>query len=116
MVLVGNFFNNLVPYTSDQAVVQRYLATKDEKAAARAIWTNAALVPVATLILFTLGTALWAFYREQPEMLDPTLATDAIFPLFIVQQLPAGVAGLVIASIFAAAMDRTITALCLSLK
>jgi len=105
VVIVGNFFLNLVPYTSDQAVVQRYFTTKDEKAAAKSIWTNAALLVPSTLTLFLLGTGLWAFYRANPELLNPTLPTDSIFPLFIAQQLPAGIAGLLIAAVFAASMS-----------
>lgn len=105
VVLIGNLFNNLIPYTSDQAVVQRYLTTRTEKEAARGIWVNAALIPVSTLILFTLGTALWAFYRQQPQDLIPGQPTDSIFPLFIAQQLPPGVAGLLIAAVFAASMS-----------
>ena len=105
VVIVGNFFLNLVPYTSDQAVVQRYFTTKDEKAAARSIWTNAALLLPSTLTLFMLGTGLWAFYRSNPELLNPTLPTDSIFPLFIAQQLPVGIAGLLIAAVFAASMS-----------
>ncbi len=105
VVVVGNFFNNLIPYTSDQAVVQRYLTTPDEKSAARSIWTNAVLLLPSTLILFTLGTGLWAFYRSRPELLNPNLPADSVFPLFIAQQLPAGVSGLVIAGVFAASMS-----------
>lgn len=105
VVIVGNFFLNLVPYTSDQAVVQRYFTTKDEKAAAKSIWTNAALLLPSTLTLFLLGTGLWAFYRSNPELLNPALPTDSIFPLFIAQQLPVGIAGLLIAAVFAASMS-----------
>lgn len=105
VVVVGNLFMNLVPYTSDQAVVQRYFTTKDEKTAARSIWTNAILIIPSTLTLFLLGTALWAFYRANPDLLDPSLPTDSIFPLFISQQLPAGIAGLLIAAVFAASMS-----------
>ena len=105
VVLVGNLFNNLVPYTSDQAVVQRYLTTKDERAAAKGIWMNALMVVPSTLTLFLLGTGLWAFYKARPELLSPTLPTDSIFPLFLSQQLPAGLAGLVIAGVFAASMS-----------
>lgn len=105
VVLVGNLFMNLVPYTSDQAVVQRYFTTRDEKTAARSIWTNAILLIPSTLTLFLLGTGLWAFYRANPELLNPALPTDSIFPLFIAQQLPAGVAGLLIAAVFAASMS-----------
>lgn len=105
VVLVGNFFLNLVPYTSDQAVVQRYFTTKDEKSAARSIWTNAVLLVPSTLTLFLLGTGLWAFYRMNPELLNPSLPPDSIFPLFIAQQLPVGIAGLLIAAVFAASMS-----------
>jgi len=105
VVLIGNWFNNLVPYTSDQAVVQRYLTTKDERAAARSIWTNACLIIPSTATLFMLGTALWAFYGAKPHLLRPDLPTDSIFPLFMAQQPPAGLAGLVIAGVFAASMS-----------
>ncbi len=105
VVLIGNLFNNLVPYTSDQAVIQRYLTTKDEKSAARAIWTNALMIPFSTLVLFLVGTGLWAFYRQRPELLSPSLPADSIFPLFISQELPTGLAGLVIAGVFAASMS-----------
>jgi SSS family solute:Na+ symporter len=105
VVLLGNFLANLVPYTSDQAVVQRYLTTPDEKSAARAIWTNALLAIPGTAVFFAVGTALFVFYQAHPENLNPALAADAIFPWFISRQLPAGIAGLVIAGIFAAAMS-----------
>ncbi len=105
VVVVGNLFLNLIPYTSDQAVIQRYFTTRDEKAAARSIWTNAVLIIPSTLTLFLLGTGLWAFYRSHPALLDPGLPTDSIFPLFISQQLPAGVVGLLIAAVFAASMS-----------
>ncbi len=105
IVLLGNLFANLGPYTSDQVVVQRYLTTKDEKAAARSIWTNAALVLPGTVLWFGLGTALYAFYKLNPERLEPATNTDAIFPLFIAQQLPAGLSGLIIAAVFAATMS-----------
>ena len=105
VVLVGGIFASLGPYTADQTVVQRYLTTRDEPAAARSIWTNAALAIPGSLIWFGLGTALYVFYKLHPASLDPALSTDAIFPLFIAQQLPAGVSGLIIASLFAATMS-----------
>ena len=105
VVFFGNFLGNLVPYTTDQAVVQRYLTVKDEKAARRAIWTNAIMTIPGSIIFFGIGVALFAFYRSRPDMLNPSLNNNAIFPLFIKQQLPAGVAGLVIAGVFAAAMS-----------
>jgi solute:Na+ symporter, SSS family len=107
VALVGMGFTNLISYTSNQEVVQRYLTTVDEREAARAVWTNALLSLPSGLLFFCVGTGLFVFYRQQPERLDPTLATDAIFPLFILQELPAGVAGFVVAGIFAAAQPTS---------
>jgi Na+/proline symporter len=64
----------------------------------------AASIPWA-LTVFALGTALYVFYKTQPTALNPTVDTDGIVPLFIAQQLPRGVGGLLIAAIFAAAMS-----------
>jgi len=105
VVIIGNFLGNLVPYTSDQAVVQRYLTTKDEKSAAKAIWLNAILCVPGSVLFFLVGTALWAFYKTNPELLNPGGRANDIFAWFIAQQLPAGIAGLVIAGIFAASMS-----------
>lgn len=102
VVLLGSLFSNLIPYTTDQAVIQRYMTTPTERQAARAIWTNAALTIPATLLFFSIGTALYVYYKQQPHLLNPNLPTDAIFPWFIVSGLPVGVSGLVIAGLFAA--------------
>ena len=105
VIVIGGYMNSLGVYSSDQTVVQRYLTTRDEWAAARSIWTHISIaIPSATLF-FALGTALWAFFKTHPELLDPTGKTDQIFPWFIAGQLPAGVSGLVIAALFAAAMS-----------
>ena len=105
VIVFGAAAQILVSYTGDQTVVQRYLTTADEKAAARGIWTNALLTIPASLLFFGVGTALWAFYKTRPELLNPTGTSDDVFPWFIAQQLPAGIAGLVIAGLFAAAMS-----------
>lgn len=106
VLVFGGFGANLVSYGSDQTVIQRYLTTKDEKDAARSIWTNGILTIPASIIFFSLGTALFVFFKSFPQKLNPTMAmTDAVFPWYIVSQLPAGIAGLLIAGIFAAAMS-----------
>jgi Na+/proline symporter len=51
------------------------------------------------------------FYKSRPEHLDPTFNTDAILPLFITRELPAGAAGLVVAGIFAAAQSTVSTSM-----
>lgn len=103
--VVANAFAYLYPSTADQTVVQRYLATATAAQAKRAVWTNAVLSIPTAFLFFGLGTALWVFYRQHPELLDPTLQTDAILPLFIVERFPPGLSGLIIAGVFAASMS-----------
>jgi len=105
VLVIGNLFMNLVTYTSDQVVIQRYLTTRDEKRSAASIWTNAAITFPVSFIWFLIGTALYVFYKLSPERLSPNLPTDSIFPHFISQQLPSGVTGIVIAALFAASMS-----------
>lgn len=111
VIILGAIGQNTSSYTADQAVVQRYMTTPDQKLAARAIWTNAILSVLATLIFFGMGTALWAFYQSNPGQLDPTITTDQIFPLFIATQMPVGLAGLIIAGVFAAAQSTVSTSM-----
>ena len=106
VMLLGGIFANITTYGADQTMVQRYLTTKTEKEAKKSVWTNAVLVVPATLIFFFVGTALFAFYNFFPGELNPTFQNnDAIFPWYIASQLPAGISGLLIAGIFAAAMS-----------
>ena len=106
VVLIGGFASNLVQYGSDQTVIQRYLTTKDEKGAAKGITVGAWMSLPATLIFFSLGTLLFIYYKVNPALLNPTLEkTDSIFPWFIINSLPNGVSGLLIAAIFAASMS-----------
>ncbi|HAK56756.1 MAG: sodium/solute symporter [Vicinamibacterales bacterium] len=104
VMLVGSMFTSLVPYTTDQSVIQRYMTTRDEAAAARSVWTNTIISIPAGLLFFALGTALYVFYQSHPELLRAG-RHDEILPRFMVQQLPAGLAGLGIAGIFAASMS-----------
>lgn len=105
IVLGAIFTNNLPPYTTDQAVVQRYLTTPTERQASRAIWTNAILSVPALLLFFFLGTALYVFYQVYPDRVITFDKADKIFPWFIAHEMPAGLAGLVIAGVFAASMS-----------
>ena len=105
VALIGTSFINLSTYTADQAVVQRYLSTRNQSAAAQAMWLNAVFVIPWGLLVFTLGTALYTFYRSHPELMEIGVKTDSVVPLFMAYQLPPGLAGLVIAAIFAATMS-----------
>lgn len=106
VVLLGGFFANLITSGSDQTMVQRYITTASVSEAKQSVWTFALLAIPATLLFFTMGTLLFLFYSQNPAQLDATLMNDdAIFPWYIVSQLPAGVSGLLIAGIFSAAMS-----------
>jgi SSS family transporter len=111
VVILGSFGQNISSYTSDQAVVQRYLTTQDRKRAKNSIWTAALLTVPASILFFGLGAALFIFYKANPEKLDPTYMTDQIFPLFISREVPVGIAGLIVAGIFAAAQSTISTSM-----
>ncbi|MEN6426228.1 MAG: sodium:solute symporter [Phycisphaerales bacterium] len=106
VVIFGALFtNSLIPYTTDQSVIQRYLTTPSPKQAAKAIWLNGILAVVAGVLFLSLGTGLHVFYKANPSRLETLAATDQIFAVFIAREMPAGLAGLVIAGVFAAAMS-----------
>lgn len=104
VAIVGFFFLNVTPYTSDQTVVQRYLTTKDEDAARKSIWANAVLGLPAIIIFYGLGTSLYVYYKTNPATIASGNVNE-ILPWFIVQSLPVGLAGIVIGGIFAATMS-----------
>jgi solute:Na+ symporter, SSS family len=115
VVLVYGLFINLQNYGIDQNFVQRYMATStDKKAKASALFGSLLYVPVS-LVFFYIGTALFAYYTARPELLPDELwepgMGDKVFPWFIVNGLPPGITGLLIAAIFAAGMSTVSTSL-----
>lgn len=90
---------------SDQNYVQRIQAVENESAARKVVTIQLLIAVPLNVLFFGLGTALFLYYRTHPVMLEPHLQTDTIFPLYIMQNLPVGVAGLVVAGIFAASMS-----------
>jgi SSS family transporter len=111
VIIIGALGQNLVSYGSDQAVVQRYMTTSDTKKAAKSILTNGIMSVPAGLLFFAVGTALYVFYKSHPAGIDPNFQNDAVMPLFIVEEVPAGLAGLIIAGIFAAAQSTISTSM-----
>lgn len=108
VVLLYGITINLQNFGIDQSYVQRYLTAKSDVAAKRSVWLGALLYLPISALLFLLGTALFAFYSASPELLPEStgaLKPDTVFPHFIVTELPPGVTGLLIASVFAAAMS-----------
>ena len=97
MVLNGIFYA-LQKYGTDQTIVQRYLAAKNDREAKKAAYIGA-------LFMF-IGTALFAYYHAQGAPLLPEdLKADEVFPYFIAHELPVGIRGLIIAALAAAAIS-----------
>ncbi len=106
VIILGGLANNLISYTSDQTVIQRYLTTPDSKSAGRGILVNGVMSVFVSVAFYMIGTGLYTFYKTHPAELDITMGqSDAIFPFFMMSQMPAGVAGALIAAIFAATMS-----------
>ena len=108
VVLAYGFITNLQNFGIDQAYVQRYITAKSDRAARQSIWMGALLYLPIGAIFFFIGTALFAFYQPQPDILPTGIKPDAVFPYFIMTQLPVGLTGLVLAAICAAAMDSNL--------
>ncbi len=106
VIIIGGMANNLISYTSDQTVIQRYLTTKDEKEASRSIMMNGFMSVFISVAFFAIGAGLNTFFKTHPAEQHYTMPkSDIIFPFFMISQLPAGIAGLLIAAIFAATMS-----------
>lgn len=108
VVLIYGVVINLQNFGIDQSYVQRYVTAKSEEAARRSVWYGALLYLPIGAAFFFIGTALFAFYSAQPGLLPEGTRADAVFPHYISTQLPAGLAGLVIAGLCAAAMDSNL--------
>ncbi|MBO5507722.1 MAG: sodium:solute symporter [Bacteroides sp.] len=107
--LIYGVFTNLQNYGIDQSYVQRYHTAKSEKEAKfSALFGGYLFIPVSA-VFFMIGTGLYAFYKVHPGVLPDGVGADYVFPFFIVNELPVGLTGLLIASIFAAGMSTIAT-------
>ncbi len=94
---------------SDQMAIQRYLATRDVRAARRMYGISLFCGALVTLLLAALGLALFAYFKANPRMLPDgktvTTGADGLLPQYVVRGLPAGLSGLVVAGLLSAAMS-----------
>ncbi|KAA3612383.1 MAG: sodium:solute symporter [Calditrichaeota bacterium] len=102
--VIGGIFLSLASHGTDQLIVQRLLACKTLKGSQKALITSGVVVMLQFFFFLSIGVLLYAFYTHFPEKLAIS-KNDEIFPLFIINELPSGLSGLVIAAIFAAAMS-----------
>ncbi len=108
------FVVELAVRTTDQQFVQRYLCVKSIKEAQKSAFLSWGLGFVFTLIFMLVGVFLYAFFQLHPIEGGESIAAKKAFSYFIVNYLPDGVTGILVAGIFAAAMsslDSALTAL-----
>lgn len=104
IIFLGSVFNNLHQYTASQDVVQRYQTTDSPKSTAKSLMVNRFLALLTIPLFYGIGTVLYSYYRHA-DALPADFNTSAIVPYFAVKVLPAGISGLLIAAIFAAAQS-----------
>lgn len=107
--IVSVFLWMVCTSAGDQVSVQRFMATKDAKAARRATAIQLSVGMIVGMTLGLVGMALLGYFQAHPELLpeEGSLKSqaDKIFPYFIAFQLPPVVTGLVVSGLFAAAMS-----------
>ncbi|MGC1241221.1 MAG: sodium:solute symporter [Chryseosolibacter sp.] len=123
VIFLYGFFINLNNFGIDQNYVQRYHTAKTEKEAAKSIWLCVYWYVPVSLVFFFIGTALYAYFHQHPELIEtikqqvalekgvdsstlqPSDYGDKVLPYFMVNKVPAGLLGLIIAAILSAAMS-----------
>ena len=97
--LVGGAFLSMASHGTDQLIVQRLLSTKNLRDSQKAVIGSGVIVIFQFAIFLVLGVMLYAYYGTI------NAKPDEIFPMFIINVLPPGVTGIIIAGLFAAAMS-----------
>lgn len=108
--LIGGAFLAMASHGTDQLIVQRLLTCKDKKSSQKAVIFSGVIVFVQFTIFLIIGLMLFALYKgvDYKSMLvdgHNLTKSDEIFPMFIVQNLPIGLAGLVVAGLLSASMS-----------
>ncbi|MDP1572109.1 MAG: sodium:solute symporter [Vicinamibacterales bacterium] len=109
--VIGGAFLTTATHGTDQMMVQRYLCARTEADARKALLWSGVAVFVQFVVFLLIGAMLFVYYTQHAPgeiasfTRDGRVQTDRIFPYFIVNHLPPGVVGLVLAAIFAAAMS-----------
>ena len=111
VTLIYGLFINLQNYGIDQNYIQRYKSAKDLKSAKSSVLYGGLLYVPVSFLFFVIGTALFVYYKLQTDLIPEGMASDQVFPYFIVNGLPVGVTGLLIAAILAAGMSTLSTSI-----
>ncbi len=97
--LIGGAFLSMSSHGTDQLIVQRLLAAKSLEDSKKALITTGVVVIFQFTLFLILGVLLFAYYGPME------IRSDEIFPKFIIEVLPSGVKGIIIAGLFAAALS-----------
>ncbi len=103
--LLGGTFLTMASHGTDQTIVQRLLAARSERESKIALLASGVIVLVQFALFLVIGVMLYVYQQHVP-LLTAGEKTDRIFPAFVVREMPPGLAGLVIAAIFAVAMSN----------
>jgi len=105
--IIGGTFLTTASHGTDQLMVQRLLAARSQRQSNAALLSSGAAILFQFALFLVIGVMLFVFYRGG----RPEGSSDRIFPSFIVQHMPHGISGLLIAAILAAAMSNLSAAL-----
>jgi len=97
--LIGGAFLSMSSHGTDQLVVQRLLAAKNLSESKKALVTTGVIIIFQFALFLVVGVLLYAYYGPL------NIKSDEIFPKFIIEVLPSGVKGIIIAGLFAAALS-----------
>ncbi len=111
--VLGGTFLTMASHGTDQLMVQRLLAAKNLRESQAALLSSGVVIFIQFTLFLLIGAGLFVFYGLHPAALTALggANTNRIFPAFIVQEMPVGVAGLLVAAILAAAMSNLSAAL-----
>lgn len=108
--LVGGTFLTSASHGTDQLIVQRLLAARSKRQSQAALLSSGLVILGQFELFLLMGTVLFVFYRDFPPQ-APFNRPDAIYPTFVVTQLPVVLSGLLTAAILAAGMANLSAAL-----
>jgi len=103
--VIGGAFLTMASHGTDQTIVQRLLAARNENDSRKALLASGGIVLFQFTLFLLVGVLLFAFAQHSP-LLQPGERTDRILPLFLAREMPVGLAGLMLASIMAVAMSN----------
>lgn len=108
--LIGGMFLTTATHGTDQLLVQRLLVARDQRESKTALLSSGVVILAQFTLFLLMGAGLWVYYGMFPSA-GHFAKNDDIFPTFIVDHVPRGISGLLIAAIFAAAMSNLSAAL-----